>query len=181
MPIHRDETPAYSQFLSLVSFVSSITFSIAVAASQQFATAQTLFGNPIQPNSELLNKVQTSSKFFIWGASLEAASLMLALVLQLVVTDEEVVSYDRSKSGLVVKYVGYGSWFALLLIASGLALMGEGLKCILQGAGEMIEWSILVFGLPTLLLYAKLRVESNHARRHVDVQHELSPAMRTTI
>ena len=91
-----------------------------------------------------------SSEVFAWAAALLGMALALASITSMLISTPEIATkltrdYGRSFQ-LTRVLVGVAAWLSLLLVASSLALIGEGVKSVRLQAGEALQWSLLGIG-----------------------------------
>jgi len=150
----KANTPPFTAYLQIVSLTATITVSVSISASQGFATGGSFFGitltNDNDPvTSEAIRGTIASAKWLSWSAAVASCSLMITLVLQLLLTDELFVRHITQERGVLGPnvpwiIVGAGSWIALALQGSALALIGQALKIINPASGTMIQVNPLV-------------------------------------
>ncbi|KAK1710650.1 hypothetical protein BDP67DRAFT_556253 [Colletotrichum lupini] len=159
----RPHSPPFSAYLQLVAFTATITVSVSISASQGFATGGNFFGVPLTnetdpPIAAAVQATADASYWLSWAAATSSVSLMIALILQLMQTDEMFLdALERTERGrsheLPRAVVGAGSWVALLLQASALAFIGQALRAINSNSGSMIQWALLAVGTTFLTFY----------------------------
>jgi hypothetical protein len=151
--VSKSDSPPFSTYLQLVAFTATITISVSISASQGFATGGNFFGIPLTNETDPITTAAVrattdAANWLAWAAAASSVSLMIALILQLMQTDEIFLNaLEGSKEGygrhgnIPRIAVGAGSWIALGLQASALALMGQALKAINKDSGSMIQVS----------------------------------------
>ncbi|KAI3557262.1 hypothetical protein CABS01_15799 [Colletotrichum abscissum] len=159
----RPHSPPFSAYLQLVAFTATITVSVSISASQGFATGGNFFGVPLTnetdpPIAAAVQATADASYWLSWAAATSSVSLMIALILQLMQTDEMFLdALERTEGGrsheLPRAVVGAGSWVALLLQASALAFIGQALRAINSNSGSMIQWALLAVGTTFVTFY----------------------------
>ena len=145
------DSPPFSAYLQLVAFTATITISVSVSASQGFATGGSFFGIPLTSETDPITTAAVrattdAANWLSWAAAASSVSLMIALIFQLMQTDEMFRnSLEGRKGGCGQNIsriaVGAGSWIALGLQASALGLMGQALKAINKDSGSIIQVS----------------------------------------
>jgi hypothetical protein len=146
----KPNTPPFTAYLQIVSFITTITISASISASQGFATAGNFFGialsndNNDSATTEAIRGTKASANCLSWSAAVSSFSLMITLVLQLLLTDESFVRAVTEERGAIWQsiprmMISFGSWIALALQGSALALIGQALKVINQRSGAMIQ------------------------------------------
>jgi hypothetical protein len=145
----KPNTPPFSAYLQIVSFIATITISVSISASQGFATGGNFFGvalnidNSDPATAELIRGTRAAANWLSWSAAASSCSLIITLVLQLLLTDESFVRAVMEERALWRSIPGsmisYGSWIALGLQGSALGLMGQALKVINKRSGAMIQ------------------------------------------
>ncbi|KAG8767388.1 hypothetical protein FRC16_007377, partial [Serendipita sp. 398] len=141
----------FSGSLDIVSFTASITTAIAISASITFATGGSFMGVQLDASQEdaevqrTLQQVSDSSTLFAWSMSLSALSLMVSLVIRLLLTDDLISeAIRRDGRNLLKTSVGIGSWVAIGVQGTALAVIGEAMKVIDEGSGKLIQvWAPL--------------------------------------
>lgn len=142
----------FKNFFVLVSFVASVDMGLAVSASLSLTTKTSFLG---RSDAKTLAAVNQSAIIFAWSACINGAAFVLSLLAQLLFTSpifQDLVV--RGPHNVITRWmVGSAAWGALALVAGGTALVGEGLKVIDEKAGAFLQWMLLAFGMPTLLLW----------------------------
>ncbi|CAG7849862.1 SubName: Full=Uncharacterized protein {ECO:0000313/EMBL:CCA71716.1} [Serendipita indica DSM 11827] len=155
----QPNTPPFTAYLQIVSFIATITISVSISGSQAFATGDIFFGTSLDGSStdpasiRALQLTKTSAEWFAWAAATSALSLMITLVLQLLLTDEVFVRQITAGKGIPRMMLAIGSWVALALQASSMALIAEAVKSLNKPSGAMMQWCLLAIGFPSFLLY----------------------------
>ena len=145
----KPNTPPFTAYLQIVSFITTITISVSISAGQGFATAGNFFGIALSNDNndlatEAIRGTKASANWLSWSAAVSSFSLMITLVLQLLLTDESFVRAVTEERGAIWQsiprmMISFGSWIALALQGSALALIGQALKVINQRSGAMIQ------------------------------------------
>lgn len=179
--VSKSDSPPFSSYLQLVAFTATITISVSISTSQGFATGGNFFGIPLTNQTDPITTAAVrattdAANWFSWAAAASSVSLMIALILQLMQTDEAFLNASEGREGgyrrnIPRLAVGASSWIALGLQASSLALMGQALKAINKDSGSMIQvstthtnafriatdffsqWALLAVGVPFFSLY----------------------------
>ncbi|OHF03103.1 hypothetical protein CORC01_01487 [Colletotrichum orchidophilum] len=161
--VSRPRSPPFSAYLQLVAFTATITVSVSISASQGFATGGNFFGvalsNETVPTTMTAVQATADAAYWLsWAAATSSVSLMIALILQLMQTDEVFLdALESTNNGRERSFpravVGSGSWIALLLQASALAFIGQALRAINKNSGSMIQWALLAVGATFVSFY----------------------------
>ncbi|KAK1671822.1 hypothetical protein BDP55DRAFT_283899 [Colletotrichum godetiae] len=161
--LSRPHSPPFSAYLQLVAFTATITVSVSISASQGFATGGNFFGIPLTNETDptittAVRATADAAYWLSWAAAASSVSLMIALMLQLMQTDEMFLdALERIEGGQSLNLprvvVGFGSWVALLLQASALAFIGQALRAINNKSGSMIQWALLAVGTIFVFFY----------------------------
>ncbi|TDL20684.1 hypothetical protein BD410DRAFT_363470 [Rickenella mellea] len=152
-PRPNNDTVPFKDFLSLGSFVASIGIALSVGASLTLACGTSFMG---RSDDTTLASMKHSAILFAWSAIAYGLALVLALLVQLMLTSPETVLMIQEGPQLkrwLRTTVGGFAWIALVLVGAATALIGEGLKVVDRNAGSTLEWGLLAFGLPLLLLW----------------------------
>jgi len=152
-PLPFSQTPAstdppthvpYQAFLSLVSFVASIVFSLGISAAQSFATSSSFFGSDHSNGGALSDALFKASRVFAWAGALAAIGLMMSLALQLLLTSRKVMKgmfYHK----LLKAMVSSMAWLSVILVCGSIACVAEGVKVIDQKAGLAIQVHYILY------------------------------------
>ena len=128
----------YQAFLSLVSFVASIVFSLGISAAQSFATSQTLFGSSLLTGGATSDALFKASRIFAWGGALAAMGLMASLALQLLLTSPRLMRGMLHHKLLQAMVAGM-AWLSVIIVCGGVVCVAEAIKVIDQKAGLAIQ------------------------------------------
>ncbi|TDL20682.1 hypothetical protein BD410DRAFT_871262 [Rickenella mellea] len=153
----NNNTVPFRDFLSLGSFVASIGIALSVSASSTLACSTTFMS---RSDDATIASMNHSAILFTWAATVYGLALLLALLVQLLLTSPETVLMIQEGPKLrphLRTTVAGSAWVSLMLVGAATALVGEGLKVVDRKAGATLEWALLGFGLPLLLLWITLR------------------------
>jgi len=128
----------YQAFLSLVSFVAAIIFSLGISAAQSFASSQSFLGNDLSNGGATSGALFKASRIFIWAGALAAVGLMMSLALQLLLTSPRMMRgmYYRKTLRVMVASM---AWVSATLVCGSVACVAEAVKVIDQKAGLTIQ------------------------------------------
>ena len=163
------EKEPYKNLFPNVSFIGSILFSISLAAAISLPSSATFFGSD---DVKMLARVHQSAFFFAWSACANGASLILSLLMQMLYTSPHfhTLATSNEHKRTVRWIVGTVAWVSLLLAASGVALVAEGLKVVERKAGLMLQWLLFAFCFPVSCFWIVLRGEDS---RTVFIEYNL--------
>ena len=152
------EKEPYKNLFPNVSFIGSILLSISLVAAISLPSSRTFFGSD---DAKMLARVYQSAFFFAWSACANGASLILSLLMQMLYTSPHfhTLATSNEHKRTVRWIVGTVAWVSLLLAASGVALVAEGLKVVERKAGLMLQWLLFAFCFPVLCFWIVLRGE----------------------
>jgi len=147
----------FKHFFPNISFVTSVLTGVSISASLSLSTQTTSLGHS---DAETLHRLHSSAILFTWAACTNGVALMLSMLMQLLFTSPhfEEFSVSAPHKRRIRWVVGSAGWISLAFAASGIALSAEGLKVIDARAAAMLQWSLLGFGLPVLLLFLAVRI-----------------------
>ena len=80
------------------------------------------------------------------------------MMMQLLFTSPHFEAFSVSEKPKMRWVLGLVAWTSFAFAASGIALAAEGLKLIDARAGAMLQWSLLGFGLPIMLLFLVVEI-----------------------
>ena len=130
----------YQAFLSLVSFVASIVFSLGISAAQSFATSQSFFGSSLPTGGATSDALFRASRIFAWAGALAAVGLMASLALQLLLTSPKLMKGMLYHKLLRAMVAGM-AWLSVIIVCGGILCIAEAIKIIDQKAGLAVQVS----------------------------------------
>jgi len=128
----------YQAFLSLISFVAAIIFSLGISAAQSFASSQSFLGSDLSNGGENSGALFKASRISIWAGALSAVGLMMTLALQLLLTSPRMMKGMHSHKGLRTM-VASMAWVSVILVCGSVVCVAEAVKVIDQKAGLTIQ------------------------------------------
>jgi hypothetical protein len=134
----------YQAFLTLVSFVASIVFSLGISAAQSFATSQTFFGSDISNQATISNALSKASRICAWAGALAGVGLMASLALQLLLTSPMMMKGMLYHKGLMVM-VASMAWLSVIVVCGSIVCVAEAVKVIDQTAGLTIQVRDIIY------------------------------------
>lgn len=153
----RNKKPQNVPFKNLfpnVSFVSSVLLSLSTGAALSLPAQSSFFG---RNDPAIFEAVHRSAMFFTWSACANGVALVLAMKIQLLFTSPHFEDFALIHKQYMRWVIGAVGWLALGITASGVALLAEGLKVVDKRAGLVLQFLLLGFGIPILLLWIIVR------------------------
>jgi len=133
----------------LLAFLSSIGVASAVSVATTLATSSQFLG---RQDPDTLAAMQRSALLFTWSALAFGLELIIVLLVQMLLSRKPVQLVLRGQEWveLAIEVV---LWIGMCLVGAATAVGAEGVKLMTKTGASIIQWSILVVGLPTFSFY----------------------------